>query len=538
MNINWFFISSLSLAITTLFLIIILIKYGKEKIHKMWMLVNIAIFLWGTGATIISTITDNYRLAALIWRLTDIAVTFIPVLLLHMIFLLTKRVSRIILIFAYLQAILCIILIFKTNLIWSTNFIKYSNYSFLLIPSPGRLYYLWFIFWVLISGYVHFQLIVFCLNQPKEEKKYLKLLASAIIIGSFCGSFNFLYTLDLPFYPFANFGIVIYCLILTYAIFKHQLLGIEIIYRKSLLYSLLIATISIIYLLLIMFIEWLLRGIVGYKSFIISLSSAFIIAVIFIPLRNKIQSLTDRFFFGKTPQEITQENELLRQELERSDRLKAASTLALGLAHEIKNPLTTIKTFSEFLPNRQEDKEFLNKFAKLIPEEVERINSIVHQLLDFSKPAPPVFKEISFYTLIHGIVELLSNDFLKRKIKINESFDDTNIKIKADPVQLKQALLNIILNAMEAMPNGGNISIKTTIRQDNYLEIEIIDEGCGIAEKDLKHIFDPFFSTKESGTGLGLSIAHQIIKNHKGTITIESELGKGTTFRIRLPMGL
>lgn len=207
-------------------------------------------------------------------------------------------------------------------------------------------------------------------------------------------------------------------------------------------------------------------------------------------------------------------------------------------SHEIKNPLTTLKTFSEYLPQKFEDKAFLEKFAKLIPEEVERINSIVHQLLDFSKPAPPSFKDVPIHNLIHDILELLSNDFLKRKIIINESFDDINLLIKADPVQLKHALLNIILNAMDAMPNGGNISIKTIIRQGDYLEIEISDQGCGIAEKDLKHIFDPFFSTKESGTGLGLSISYQIIKNHKGTITVESELGKGTTFRIRLPMEL
>lgn len=285
-----------------------------------------------------------------------------------------------------------------------------------------------------------------------------------------------------------------------------------------------------------MLVEWFFRGIIGYRSIIISLLSAFVIALLFSPLRNKIQSLVDHVFFGKLPQEIASENERLRQELERSERLKATSTLALGLAHEIKNPLTTIKTFAEYLPEKYKDDEFVNKFSKIIPSEVERINNIVHQLLDFSKPSPPAFNNTNIHNLISDILAFLNSSFLKNKIKVNESYEDLTLVIKIDPIQIKQALLNIILNAIESMPNGGTISIKTMLEEHDYLEIEISDEGCGIAEKDLKHIFDPFYSKKESGTGLGLSISYRIIQNHKGSIEVESEVNKGTIFRIKLPM--
>ena len=404
------------------------------------------------------------------------------------------------------------------------------------ISSPGKLYFLWFIFWIFIVSYAHFYLIKYYLKQKREDKKHLRLLLFAISFGFISGTINFLFFLKTSLYQFANLGIIIYCLIVTYAIFKHQLLGVEIIYRKSLLYSLLITILSGVYLLLIMIIEWLFRGIIGYKSLVVSLSSAFIIALIFNPLHDKIQTLIDTIFLGRTPQEIAKENELLKQELGRSERLKTASSLALGLCHEIKNPLTTIKTFSEFLPERLKDEQFLSKFSQLIPLEVERINNIVHQLLDFAKPSPPSFKDTNIHDLIKNTLEFLNSEFLRRRFSASESYENSQLIIKIDPVQIRQVLLNLFFNATEAMPNGGRINIKTRNLNDEFLEIEIGDTGCGIAKKDLDHIFEPFFTTKDEGTGLGLSITHQIIKIHQGTIEVESEIGEGTTFRIKLPL--
>ncbi len=311
---------------------------------------------------------------------------------------------------------------------------------------------------------------------------------------------------------------------------------ISFVIKRGIVYSCVIGILTGAYLLLVVLIELLFRGFIGYRSIFISLLLTFIIAFLFNPLRNRIQALIDHLFLGKTPEEIAQENKLLRHEVERSERLKAASTLALGLAHEIKNPLTTIKTFSEYLPERSKDEAFIKKFSKMIPAEVERINNIVHRLLDFSKPAPPSFQETNIHSLIKDILEFLSNDFLKHHIRVHESYEDTNLTLRIDPGQIKQVLLNLLLNAIEAMPKGGNLTIKTQKTPTDAFEITITDDGCGIPPQHMKNLFTPFFSTKEGGSGLGLSICHQIIKNHGGTIEVGSKEGKGTEIRIKFSL--
>lgn len=496
----------------------------------------LSVFGWGFFASLIA-INSRENLTVLFWKSAVCSVSFISVFLLHITYVLCKQNLNIkrILIFAYFQAFIFSVLLTNTNIITDfSSIIKYYNNS-IFIPVPGKFYILWFISWSIIVTYAHFHLIKLSLKQETKDRISFILFSSASIIGFLCGSMNFLYFLDYPLFKFANFGLTIYCVLQTYAIFKYRLFGIEIIFKKGILYSILIAIFTSAYLLIIFIAERLFRGMVGYKSFFVSLSSAFVLAILFNPLRNKIQSIIDRLFLGKTRDEIQQENELLKQEIERSERLKTANTLALGLAHEVKNPLTTIKTFAEFLPEKFKDEEFVHKFSKIIPAEVERINNIVHQLLDFAKPSPPVFKETKFHNIIREILTFLSNDLLKKKIKVTENFQDTTLLIKIDPMQIKQALLNIILNAMDAMPNGGNLSIKTQI-QNNQLIINILDTGHGISKENLNRIFDPFFTTKDSGTGLGLSVTNQIIKNHGGTIEVKSEVEKGASFIIKLPI--
>ncbi|MFB3918527.1 MAG: ATP-binding protein [Candidatus Velamenicoccus archaeovorus] len=531
MHLNIFFFSSLSVVISTSLLIFILIKHGNKKIHKVWALMNFAVFIWGIGATAIS-LNTHPSLANIIWRLCNIAVAFISVLLLHMAMILVQSRTKTLLLFACLQATLLIVF-FPTNLIWSYVIDKYYNLFY--IPKPGKIYFSYFLLWILITAYAHSMLIKFYLSQEKEKKSQAALLFSAIATGCICGSFNFLYFLKIPFYGWLNFGITFYCIIVTYAIFKHQLLGIEIIYKRGLLYSILIAFFAAIYFIFIFIAEWLFRGIMGYKSIFLSLFSALAFAALFNPLRNWAQNFINKIFHTKTIQEISMENELLMLELERSERLKAASTLALGLAHEIKNPLTVIKTFTEYLSEKKTNEKFIDKFCKIIPREVERINNIVHRLLDFSKPSPPVLKQTMVCNIIKEILELMSNDFLKKKIQIVEQNENHDLFANIDADQIKQVFFNILINAMDAMPNGGNIYISIKEIKGKKIEITLRDEGSGISKENLKNIFDPFFSTKDKGTGLGLAISHQIIQNHNGTIEIQSELNRETSVTIRLP---
>jgi two-component system sensor histidine kinase HydH len=316
-------------------------------------------------------------------------------------------------------------------------------------------------------------------------------------------------------------------------------MDIKISLSRSFAYTILIFLITFMYFLATYLISTYLNALIGYKSFIFSFLAASITALAFIPLKDILQTFIDKYFFKKTINEIEQENLLLRQEVTQSDRMKSIAILASGMAHEIKNPLTPIKTFSEQLPSRLDDKEFLLKFSKIINKEVDRIDSLVQELLSFAKPSLPELKQTNIHQLIEQTLELLNNEIIRHKINLNTSFENKNIFIHIDPQQIKQAFLNIFLNAIDAMPNGGTLTINTSIitsEAKQSLIIEISDTGCGIDPKDLSHIFDPFFSKKDHGTGLGLSITHEIIKNHNGKILAESKLGKGTTFRIELPV--
>jgi len=492
------------------------------------MLFYVALFIWAACATIISK-TTNPDLSFIFWKVACIGVTFTAVFSSQTIYLLIKQENRKIVVCTYVLAFFFTILISSTTLVLKKPLNNF--YKDFWVSSVGNLYFVWFLYWLITILYAHFNFIMTFIKKRLEKPADLKLLLLAFSPGFICGILNFLNPFNFTIFQIANFGIALYVIVFTYLIFRNQLMGIEIIYRRSLLYSFLITILTGIYLLLIMIMEWLFRGILGYKSLIVSLSSAFIIAIVFDPLRNKIQILVDRLFLGKTPPEMAKENELLKHELEQSERLKTASALALGLAHEIKNPITTIKTFAEYLPDKLDDKEFLTKFAKLIPVETERINNIIRQLLKFSKPSPPKFQEVRIHQLIQDILVFLNNEFLKRKIRLSEAYENRETTILADSEQIKQVLLNIIFNSMEAMPDGGTISIETKNDNDS-LELSISDTGCGITKEDLGHIFDPFYSKKESGTGLGLAITHQIIKNHNGKIEVQSELNKGTKFQI------
>ncbi len=533
-HINWFFISSLTLTTSVIFLNVILLRHSRDKIHDSLLLFNLTIFVWAVGSTISSVASSDF-LSIIAFKIGCVGVSFIPLTtVLFICRLALKKPNSIILIFSYLFAVSSSLIILKTDYIIQNKIDPF--YSVFAIPKVGIYYYTWFFFWFVIIAYSQIMLFNCYLKRQYQNKIHLRYLLVALLVAYIIGSFNFLHGIHIRLFQIGNFGVAFYSVLLTYAIYRHHIFGLEFIIQKSMLYSLLVAILSCIYFIFVVAIEFFFRDYSGYRSLPISIILAFIIALIFNPLRNKLQAFIDIFIFGKSSNEIAQENELLKHELERSERLKAASTLALGLAHEIRNPLTTIRTFAEFLPEKHTDKDFIDKFSKLIPTEVERINNIIHQLLTFSKPSPPAFKDTNIHGLIKDILGFLTSEFLRKKIKISEDYTDSMLIIKIDPIQIKQALLNIIFNGLDAMPNGGTLSIKTEITNNNHLIIYISDTGCGISKEDLRHIFDPFFTKKDEGTGLGLAITYRIITNHGGTIEAESEIRKGTTFIITLPL--
>lgn len=241
----------------------------------------------------------------------------------------------------------------------------------------------------------------------------------------------------------------------------------------------------------------------------------------------------------------------LELQIRRSDRLASLGTLSAGMAHEIKNPLVSIKTFAQLLPERYQDSDFRETFSNLIGHEIDRIDSLVNQLLRFARPAKPFLKPMHVHDVLEKSLMLVGHRLYQKEIKLSRSWKADVDTIRADADQLEQVFLNFFLNAMEAMKRGGELTVATEIRGaeewvssaagsngdvHGVLRITIRDNGEGIRSEDIPHVFDPFFTTKDYGTGLGLSVVHGIIQEHGGQIEVESELSKGTAFHILLPL--
>lgn len=241
----------------------------------------------------------------------------------------------------------------------------------------------------------------------------------------------------------------------------------------------------------------------------------------------------------------------LELQIRRSDRLASLGTLSAGMAHEIKNPLVSIKTFAQLLPERYQDSDFRETFSNLIGHEIERIDSLVNQLLRFARPAKPILKPMHVHEVLEKALLLVGHRLYQKDIKLTRSWEANVDTIRADADQLEQVFLNFFINAMDAMKTGGELNVRTEIRADEEwvssltqgnggtnetLRISIRDTGEGIRGEDIPHVFDPFFTTKDYGTGLGLSVVHGIVQEHGGQIEVESELKKGTAFHILLPL--
>jgi signal transduction histidine kinase len=226
--------------------------------------------------------------------------------------------------------------------------------------------------------------------------------------------------------------------------------------------------------------------------------------------------------------------------MRRADRLASLGTLTAGLAHEIRNPLVAIKTFTQLLPERLEDEEFRSHFLNIASSEVDRISSLITELLEFARPSDPKMEFEDINSILDGMILLVSTETKKKQINIVKNYITNLPPIKIDREQIKQVFLNFLLNSIEATPERGEMTVKTRSflkpGGEPYIQIEFTDNGRGIPAEHLEDIFTPFFTTKDKGSGLGLSISHQIVQDHRGYIDVESELNKGTSFFINLPL--
>ena len=226
-----------------------------------------------------------------------------------------------------------------------------------------------------------------------------------------------------------------------------------------------------------------------------------------------------------------------RDQLLQSERLATIGKFANEVAHEIKNPLQAIKTFVEYAPIKRDDKKFIENFSRVAGGEIERINAFVKQLVGFSKPKPLNFQPVDINQLLDATTLLLENDFKKKRISVKRKYFKQDILFLADKNQIKQIFLNLLLNSIEAMDERktNQLSIET-MPDSNKITVKITDTGCGISKEEMHHLFEPFFSTKQSGAGLGLTIVKNIVENHNGEILVKSSLEEGTEFTLKFPL--
>ena len=251
---------------------------------------------------------------------------------------------------------------------------------------------------------------------------------------------------------------------------------------------------------------------------------------------------------------IAIDNALLYEDLRRSqllmrrtDRLRSLETMAGGFAHEIRNPLTSIKTFVQLAPERRDDVEFMEQFSQVVCEDVERIERLIHEILDYARYMTPKLTQESLNDVVSSCLYFIEVKASSKAITIQKDLAVDLPYVKLDRQQIKQVLLNLFINAMEAIggEQGGRLAVRTRTlvrpANDPWVQIEVEDSGPGIEPGDLDHIFDPFYTTKHEsgereGTGLGLTIAHQIVQEHGGYLEVTSEVGHGTKFMVNLPV--
>lgn len=221
------------------------------------------------------------------------------------------------------------------------------------------------------------------------------------------------------------------------------------------------------------------------------------------------------------------------EQLLQAEKLSSLGELSAGIVHEVRNPLGAIKGAVEILEDELAADSPRREFAELAKKEVERLDKLVGEFLRFARPATLSVEPNDLNKIVDSVVSLVENQAVAQSVAVERDLQKDLPEVSVDGEQIKQVLLNLAINSLQAMPDGGKLSIRT-FSENGFSVVAVEDNGNGIDEKISGKIFDPFFTTKEKGVGLGLSIAHKIVSQHKGILSVESKNGN-TVFALHLP---
>ena len=530
--------TAISMSLLALF---VFFKDFRKLTHITFSLYYLSVAWWSAGECMIITATNQE--SAMGWaKFYNAGVAFIPTFFIHFVHSLMndeqRRKNKSVLIMAYVFSLIYLIMTLQTH---SSIFIKdvMPRFSFNYFMVPGLLYPIFFIAWGGLATYGLLALYRVYRTSRGEKGRRLTYFFWTMAIAYIGAAPNYLpvFGIEIPYLnPYGTYAIPALAFVTAYAILKHGLMDIHVVLQKGFVYSFLITVITLIYLISIRSLEYFFKNILGYHSIWGSMSIVMVIAVLFNPLKNKIQTFVEKSIFKGTTLEIAKQNEMLRLQVAQADRYKTLAALTSSIITEIGKPLKVLKESDEELEQKQNDPTFMRTYAQREKEEIEKVNTLLEHLTNYSNPEEVVAQDTPIHKLLNETIGMMKAGLTEKNIKLVKEFKATgDLMLNVDPSQIRQALSNIIVNAIEAMAEGGKLYLKTT-EEDGILTIMIKDTGEGIKEEDISRIYDPFFSRKEGHAGLGLSVTRGIIENHQGKIRVRTEPGFGTELVVELPI--
>ena len=370
-------------------------------------------------------------------------------------------------------------------------------------------------------------------------KAQIRLVLTAIVLAVLCGSTNYPAWYLVPLPPITTFVVSFYGLIFTYAIMKYRIIDIQVIIRKGLIYTIVASSISVLYLVAVYLLERTFHNILGYQSVMGSVGGLFIIAILFTPLKEYVQSFVDRYFFKASYIQVVEQN----VQLKKLDQLK--DDFISLVSHELRTPLTVVRESISQMEEgllgevNEKQKKYLNKSLTSI----DGLITMINDLLDISKMEKgkfEIFKEkMDIVELMEEVVFNFTPQTQKKGLEIKFSVPHKKIYVLADKQKIIQVMMNLMGNAFK-FTQKGSIEI-SVIEEEAGIKCSVSDTGIGIASKDLPRLFSKFdqigrqFGPGMKGTGLGLVIAKEIVERHGGKIQVESVVQKGTKFIFTLP---
>ncbi|MFT7637767.1 MAG: signal transduction histidine kinase [Candidatus Omnitrophota bacterium] len=492
---------------------------------RLWAYFSILVGIWGLGITG-GTLSPTPETALLWWKFGNLGVTLMPGMFIHFTYSYLGITRRRVVTLGYAYSIFFLINIFFPFFIVKSVWVFDSYYHFGRPMTPMYLFFT--ITWLSIIIYCHIEFLLALPKHKGEKRTQIIYFLLATIIGFVGGSLTYLVAMNTSYYPWGNFCVPLYPIVMGYAIVVHKLMDVKVVISKALFYSIFAFGVSFTYLCSASFIQMLFP--IEFRSnLMLNITILGLILIALKPIESLLNKYLQKKFFRGTISQISQQNEHLESELERNQRLKSVGILAAGMAHEIRNPIQSLKTFGEYLDKKYDDKEYRTKFQSLIAKESTRIEKLTTDLLDFSKPKEPNRQKTNLGMIINEVIELVFNQLMKQQITTKLNMPQTSIYATVDSDQIKQALLNLIINAKDAMQDSATKELTITLKEG---VIAIQDTGCGISSDKIPHLFDPFYTNKEKGTGLGLAITHTLIEKNDGSVVVSSRVGVGTSFMI------